>query len=645
MGDIDPVSLHDGHLDTITDEGWASGRASTNVTGVFASLTVSIDGEICETIIADQYRKDLLSADLPNKTSAFWYLIPEKYKDGNEHTLSVYNGTEDHHIRNSPQKFCIKDLIPAVNRSIANYIPNADFKQWKNGVYRQINERFDEICDGWYFDFKKGTNPDVTISVANISGLAFKEGEYALRIAVNGGGEEGYMRLVIPLNISYDKIQDGKFSIGVKRPLHAPANSLHIQEIFLGSLSKTSLSKINSIKKRISPLGTQVISNIPVVPKKGDYQQDEKEKIAISIDIKGNGEITIYSPVVSTVSLPDNDNFNSNGFECPRIQDQVEYLELSDIWRSEYIAVAKNIGSEPIVITPKETGVIFTGIPFVQIVIPVFNACMDVEECIRSIIDSTHSPFEIILSDDGSGEYTEQRIKNWINLDPRVKYFRHKENVGYTRNINSAIQKCVAEFIVLLNSDTIVTNGWIDKLYEGMQTADNVAAVGPLSNAASWQSIPKTKAANGDWMVNLFPAEITPSVIAGYLDQLSSREYPEFPLLNGFCTMFRKSALEEVAYFDDEAFPQGYGEENDLCLRLGNAGYTLRVAESAFVYHKKSKSFGNERRKELSKAANAILKSKHPETDFVKIEELMRTNPAVNNMRDKLSKIISVEIN
>ena len=52
---------------------------------------------------------------------------------------------------------------------------------------------------------------------------------------------------------------------------------------------------------------------------------------------------------------------------------------------------------------------------------------------------------------------------------------------------------------------------------------------------------------------------------------------------------------------DEENFPIGYGEENDYCIRAADAGFTLAIADDAYVFHAKSKSFGHSRRKELSK--------------------------------------------
>lgn len=196
---------------------------------------------------------------------------------------------------------------------------------------------------------------------------------------------------------------------------------------------------------------------------------------------------------------------------------------------------------------------------------------------------------------------------------------------------------------MLINSDTIVTPGWLRKLYAVMAGDASIAGVGPLSNAASWQSIPRTKAPTGEWVVNAFGPSATPDRIAAELEQMDDGAAPDFPLLNGFCTLFRKAALEQVGYFDDDAFPRGYGEENDLCVRLTKAGWSLRVAPDTYVHHAKSRSFGISQRTELSKAANQVLRGKHPEIDFPVLEETMRNDPTINRIRGAIAGRFGVE--
>ncbi len=75
--------------------------------------------------------------------------------------------------------------------------------------------------------------------------------------------------------------------------------------------------------------------------------------------------------------------------------------------------------------------------------------------------------------------------------------------------------------------------------------------------------------------------------------------------------MIRRSVLETVGRLDEEAFPDGYGEENDYCLRTRASAFTLAVADDVFIYHAQSSSYSHERRKRLVERSNAVVAAKH----------------------------------
>jgi len=111
--------------------------------------------------------------------------------------------------------------------------------------------------------------------------------------------------------------------------------------------------------------------------------------------------------------------------------------------------------------------------------------------------------------------------------------------------------------------------------------------------------------------------------------------------LNGFCTLFRRSALVAVGFLDEEGFPVGYGEENDLCVRLTKAGHDLHVCDSAYVYHVKSASFGSAKRAELVRAGTAKCAEKHPEVDWKSLQRVLGESIPLIELRAALSEHIS----
>lgn len=648
LPDAQPMEPSDfmGHFDAVEPGGWAAGWARRSDNIGKASLDIYVDGEWAGDIVADQFRPDLIQTGFPDPNCAFWFGIPEVYFDGQTHNIDIRFGGTDQSIAGSPRDFTIDSQAQDQPAPSDNILPNATFTQWPNGLSVRPTERMAEPLAGWFFDYRRGTRPAICLSVDRPRDLALKPDHFALSIAVEEGGTDGFMRLIVPLDVGLAEIDAYRLSLGVRCPANAPNGALHINEIFLGSLNGAALERIATIRRNIKLRGTQRLHGLKMLGglKKAD-EANHFGLLALVIELSGNGEMLLFSPEISLApSLPRVCEDVAGDFEDPNIRGQVHDLTLGPLWTSRRPAAGGlNTGADvrPVIEVNADRSI--TAMPFIPIVVPVFNASSDVEDLLRSILRETDSPFEILLFDDGSEPFAQSRISRWQSFDSRVRYYRQPDNVGYTRNINMALQSVNAEFAVLINSDTVVTPGWLRKLYQVMIEHPRIAAVGPLSNAASWQSLPQTKTPNGEWVVNTFPEEFTPAAIASIVESASDGSAPSFPLLNGFCTLLRRSALEDVGYYDDASFPRGYGEENDLCLRLTKAGYELRVATDAYVHHKKSKSFGVGQRMELSKKANMILRGKHPEVSFPDIEEKMRIDPAVNRIRTHLAQALGVE--
>lgn len=247
----------------------------------------------------------------------------------------------------------------------------------------------------------------------------------------------------------------------------------------------------------------------------------------------------------------------------------------------------------------------------IDIVVCIHNALEDVRHCLNSIVQFTTAEYTLILVDDGSKEPTRDFVAAFAH-DAKAVLVRHEQAGGYTRAANAGMRAGNSPFVVLLNSDTIVGPEWIERLYACLESDQNLAMVGPLSNCASWQSVPDIESkSGGDWADNPLPEHVSPDQMAVRIASDSARIYPRLSFINGFCQMIRRQSLNEVGLLDEASFPQGYGEENDLCCRLRNAGWQLAVADDVWVFHAQSKSYSNERRMALCAAASEKLAQKH----------------------------------
>lgn len=273
-----------------------------------------------------------------------------------------------------------------------------------------------------------------------------------------------------------------------------------------------------------------------------------------------------------------------------------------------------------------------------DIVICIHNALEDVQRCIASVQAHTTGPYHLILVDDGSAAPTRDYLAENFGHAEGITLVRHEQAGGYTKAANAGMRAGKSPFIVLLNSDTIVGPEWLDRLMACLLSDAQIALVGPLSNCASWQSVPEIESrTGGDWAENPLPEGWTTEQMARQIAADSLRIYPRLGFINGFCQLLRRAATDVVGLLDEQAFPQGYGEENDLCLRLRKAGWSLAVADDVWVYHAQSKSYSNERRKRLCDAAALALAGKHGQAAIDQGVRLCRDDLALLGIRHRVA--------
>lgn len=245
----------------------------------------------------------------------------------------------------------------------------------------------------------------------------------------------------------------------------------------------------------------------------------------------------------------------------------------------------------------------------IDIIICIHNALDDVIECLESVIEYTPPIFTLILVDDGSDEATKSFLKDFA-LSHDACLLRNDIALGYTFAANQGLRSSTGNYVILLNSDTIVSADWLDRMLECAESDERIGIVGPLSNTASWQSVPKIESC-GDWATNDLPDGISVQLMAELIGRYSCRCYPKLPFLNGFCILIKRILINQIGYLDEDNFGTGYGEENDYCIRARKEQWLLAVADDVYIYHKQSRSYSNDRRKKLCDLAGKMLIDKH----------------------------------
>lgn len=284
--------------------------------------------------------------------------------------------------------------------------------------------------------------------------------------------------------------------------------------------------------------------------------------------------------------------------------------------------------------TPKHSD---TGKTSIDIVVPVYNALDDVKKCLASLSESTDGfKVNIIVVNDGSDESTTQWLRDFCKNKPLFTLIENSKNLGYTKTVNVGLKASIADYVITQNSDTIVSKGWLLGLVNCITSDPKIGICGPLSNAASWQNVPDLYDETRKFAVNEIPHDFTIAQMAQVVKEVSLKTYPQLPFVNGFCFMIKREVLNGVGYMDEENFPIGYGEENDFCIRAQDAGYKLAIADDVYVYHAKSKSFGHEKRQQLSANGTAKLKEKHGEEKYGDLVNKVKITDQLDKIRARI---------
>lgn len=244
----------------------------------------------------------------------------------------------------------------------------------------------------------------------------------------------------------------------------------------------------------------------------------------------------------------------------------------------------------------------------VDVVVPVYNAPDDLARCVDSVLTHTRTAYRLVLIDDASPHpairaYFEKLRARSL---PHVLLLANETNLGFTGTANRGmlLGKDRGADVVLLNSDTAVTAGWLEALVRCAASDPTIGTVTPFSNNAELCSFPRL-CEDHPWRDG-----DDPEPVRAALARAAVPSYPELPTGVGFCFLIRRALIEDIGIFDP-AFGLGYGEENEFCMRAIAAGWRNVLADDAFVLHFGGRSFAGQKA-ELGVKNMALLLAKHP---------------------------------
>ena len=228
--------------------------------------------------------------------------------------------------------------------------------------------------------------------------------------------------------------------------------------------------------------------------------------------------------------------------------------------------------------------------PELVIVIVSYNTWGCLDACLRSLHASPpRCSHTIVVVDNGSRDGSVARVRAaW----PAVRIIDAGRNLGYAAANNAAIRATDSELLLLLNSDTLVPPGAVDRLVEQLRADAGAAAVGPRLTDAdgnvelSWG--PSVTPWSDAWrkLQGALLARRLPGLSAWIAGAASRARYADW--LTGACLLVRRADACDAGLLDERFFL--YFEDVDFCLALRRRGRRLRFVHEVTVVHHRGRS-------------------------------------------------------
>jgi hypothetical protein len=235
--------------------------------------------------------------------------------------------------------------------------------------------------------------------------------------------------------------------------------------------------------------------------------------------------------------------------------------------------------------------------PELSIVILSYNAKNLLRECLNSLREvGDEASFEVVVVDNASSDGSALMVKG---LFPWVKVIQNDKNLGFAAGNNTARNICKGDFILFLNSDTLVYKSTLAKTIKYLKSHEDVGVVTCKMELPGGRGLDKDARRSfiTPWiglthiflrLDRLFPSS---KLFAKYwYGYIPDNAVHEIDVAQGAFFLTRRKLLDKLGWFDEDYFLDG--EDIDLCWRIKDAGWRIIYYPEAAILHYKGFSKG-----------------------------------------------------
>ncbi|UCH09868.1 MAG: glycosyltransferase [Fidelibacterota bacterium] len=263
----------------------------------------------------------------------------------------------------------------------------------------------------------------------------------------------------------------------------------------------------------------------------------------------------------------------------------------------------------------------------VSIIILTHNAVDYTRRCVDSIQQHTNYPHEIIFVDNGSTDGTKDYLRSIAVSNPNCRLIDNETNLGFAAGNNQGVSAARGAYVLLLNNDVIVGDGWLESLVNALERDERIGLVGPITNYISGRQ----RLADIPYKSDAEYFGFAATVRTANRGKVTPRRR-----IAGFAILTRKSLYDELGGLDED-FGSGNFEDDDFCLRAREKGYAIMVDESTYLHHFGSRSFVENRIDYGAslKRNEKLFRTKWPDVD---LDWLLETDEPLSRVLDRKAK-------
>jgi GT2 family glycosyltransferase len=237
----------------------------------------------------------------------------------------------------------------------------------------------------------------------------------------------------------------------------------------------------------------------------------------------------------------------------------------------------------------------------VSIVVPCCGQLEFTKLCVPSVLRHSRAPCELVFLDIGSLDGTVDYLAGVMaGASARIEIVRTMTDLTIPMCCEEALRRARGQFILLLNNDTIVTDGWLEQLVGLAGLSSTIGLVGPMSNYALppqlVEHVPYRLGSRGrssDNGVSIYTPEEVAAVdkFACEWRDKNHGSWMEVDHLGGFCLLIKRQVLEQIGTLQGTTGLNVF-DTDALCQRARQAGFMLACCRDLFIHNFGSRSFG-----------------------------------------------------